>query len=369
VNGFVDETTIVVTSGNGGDGAVSFRREKYVPRGGPDGGDGGKGGDVVFQVQANLKTLSHLKLKRIFRAGNGWRGARQRMHGRDGHDVTIEVPPGTVILDPDTGAPIADLTAEGQVFTCLRGGRGGKGNWHYATSINQAPRYAQKGVPGETRELRAELHLIADIGFVGLPNAGKSTLLSVLTNARPLIADYPFTTRTPMLGLLRLPQRDVVLADIPGIIEGASRGRGLGLKFLRHIERCAALLYLVDLAGRDCAGAVKVLEAELAAHAAPLAGRPRILVGTKNDLPGSEAGLAELRDAFPRERIVSVSSVSRQGLSGLTAAILDLVSARRETDAEAGRTPSTELEVAGDKSEDVVAGNDRSENVARSDRA
>ncbi len=325
MNGFVDETTIVVTSGNGGDGAVSFRREKYVPRGGPDGGDGGKGGDVVFQVRANLKTLSHLKLQRTFRAGNGARGARQRMHGRDGSDVTIAVPPGTVLLDPSSGTAVADLTAAGQEFTFLRGGRGGKGNWHYATSVNQAPRYAQKGIPGESRELRAELHLIADVGFVGLPNAGKSTLLSVLTNARPLIADYPFTTRAPMLGLLRLAQRDVILADIPGIIEGASHGRGLGLTFLRHIERCAALLFLVDLGAGACAEAVRVLEGELATRAAGLAERPRILVGTKSDLPRASESLAELRGAYPRERIVAVSAFTREGLAALTNAILELV--------------------------------------------
>ena len=230
MNGFVDETGIVVSSGSGGDGAVSFRREKYVPRGGPDGGDGGKGGDVVFVVRSNLKTLSHLKMKRHYKAVDGGRGAGQRMHG-------------------------------------------GKGNSHYATSINQAPRYAQKGIDGATRELKAELHLIADIGLVGMPNAGKSTLLSVLTNAHPLIGDYPFTTRTPNLGLLRLPERDVILADIPGIIEGASHGRGLGLKFLRHIERCAALLFLVDLSAPDCPGTVKLLEAELASYSEALASR------------------------------------------------------------------------------------------------
>jgi GTP-binding protein len=325
VNGFVDETTIVVTSGSGGDGAVSFRREKYVPRGGPDGGDGGRGGDVVFEVRANLKTLSHIKLKRIFKAGNGGRGSGQRMHGKDGADVLIAVPPGTVLRDPATGEPVADLVAEGQSFVLLRGGRGGKGNSHYATSVNQAPRYAQKGIEGETREVRVELHLIADIGFVGQPNAGKSTLLSVLTNARPLIADYPFTTKIPMLGLLRLPQRDVILADVPGIIEGAAQGKGLGLKFLRHIERCAAFLYLVDLSAPDCPSTVRVLETELATHAAGLARRRRVLVGTKCELPEAADGLATLRAAYPQETILAVSSFSRDGLPELKAAILSLV--------------------------------------------
>jgi GTP-binding protein len=327
VNGFVDETTIVVSSGSGGNGAVSFRREKHVPRGGPDGGDGGKGGDVVFAVKLNLKTLSHLKLKRHFTAGNGGRGMGQRMHGKDGVDVIVPVPPGTVIRDPETGESVADLTADGDSFVYLRGGRGGKGNSHYATAVNQAPRYAQKGVEGVTRELKAELHLIADIGLVGMPNAGKSTLLSVLTNAHPLIADYPFTTRTPNLGLLRLPERDVILADIPGIMEGASQGRGLGLKFLRHIERCAALLFMVDLSSPDCPGTVRVLQAELESYSPALAARPRLVVGTKLDLPESTEGHAALSEAFPGTEFIAISSFSREGLAPLTAAIRALVGA------------------------------------------
>jgi GTPase len=327
VNGFVDETTIVVTSGNGGDGAVSFRREKFVPRGGPDGGDGGKGGDVVFTVRTNLKTLSHLKLKRVFTATSGGRGAGQKMHGKDGADMVIPVPPGTVIRDPATGETLADLTRDGERFVFLRGGRGGKGNSHYATSVNQAPRYAQKGIEGVKRELKAELHLIADIGLVGQPNAGKSTLLSVLTNAHPLIADYPFTTRTPSLGLLRLPERDLILADIPGIIEGAAEGRGLGLRFLRHIERCAALFYLVDLSSPDCPATVRVLEQELAHYAGELARRPRLIVGTKMDLPEAEAGMASLVAAFPGERVLGLSSFSREGLVELKKAALGLVAA------------------------------------------
>ena len=335
MNGFVDETTIVVSSGSGGNGAVSFRREKYVPRGGPDGGDGGKGGDVVFAVRQNLKTLSHLKQKRNFTAGNGGRGMGQRMHGKDGADVVVTVPPGTVLRDPQSGTAVADLTHEGESFLYLRGGRGGKGNSHYATSINQAPRYAQKGIEGETRELKAELHLIADVGLVGMPNAGKSTLLSVLTNAHPLVGDYPFTTRTPNLGLLRLPERDVILADIPGIIEGASQGRGLGLKFLRHIERCAALLFLVDLSSPDCPGTVRLLEAELETYSHALASRPRLVVGTKMDLPESTEGHAALSAAYPPDSFVAVSSFSREGLAPLTAAIRSLVGAAANAGAAA----------------------------------
>jgi len=325
VNGFVDETSIVVSSGSGGDGAVSFRREKYVPRGGPDGGDGGKGGDVVFVVRSNLKTLSSLKMKRHFKASDGGRGAGQRMHGKDGADIVVPVPPGTVLRESGSGAPVIDLKRDGDTFVYLRGGRGGKGNSHYATSINQAPRYAQKGIDGVTRELRAELHLIADIGLVGMPNAGKSTLLSVLTNAHPLIGDYPFTTRTPSLGLLRLPERDVILADIPGIIEGASHGRGMGLKFLRHIERCAALLFLVDLTTPDCPGTVKLLQAELATYSEALASRPRLVVGTKSELPDSTAGHASMAEACPPGGFVPVSSFSGEGLVELVNAIRKIV--------------------------------------------
>ena len=335
MNGFVDETTIVVSSGSGGDGAVSFRREKYVPRGGPDGGDGGRGGSVVFAVRSNLKTLSHLKLKRVFKAEDGKRGAGQRMFGKDGRDVEIAVPPGTIVRDKDSNELLADLTRDGDSFIFLRGGRGGKGNSHYATSINQAPRYAQKGVEGESREVRVELHLIADVGFVGLPNAGKSTLLSLLTNAHPLIADYPFTTKTPNLGLLRLAERDLILADIPGIIDGASQGRGLGLRFLRHIERCAALLFLVDLGGTDCPSAVATLEKELALYSRELAARPRLIVGTKQDVETAADGLASLQKAFPGDRILTVSAFARTGIAELKKAILGLVgeAGRQQTEA------------------------------------
>jgi GTPase len=345
VNGFVDETTIVVSSGSGGDGAVSFRREKYVPRGGPDGGDGGKGGDVLFVVKSNLKTLSSLKLKRLFKAADGGRGTGQKMHGKDGADVCISVPPGTVLRDKKNEEPVADLTREGETFVLLRGGRGGKGNSHYATSINRAPRYAQKGIEGQTVELKVELHLIADVGLVGLPNAGKSTLLSVLTNARPLIADYPFTTRQPSLGLLRLPEKDVILADIPGVIEGASQGRGMGLRFLRHIERCAALLYLVDLSQPDCPTAVHVLENELAAYAHVLTTRPRVIVGTKQDLPEAQDGMEALRSAFPGESILGISSFSREGLAELKKAILSMVRPRAADEME------SELPAAGSRRE------------------
>ena len=321
MDGFVDQTTIVVASGSGGDGAVSFRREKFVPRGGPDGGDGGRGGDVVFITRANLRTLSYLAMRRNFKAENGGKGAGQRKHGRDGRDVEVAVPRGTMIRDAATGVLLADLARDDERLVLLHGGRGGKGNWHYRTSTNQAPRYAQPGIAGETRELAIELQVIADAGLVGKPNAGKSTLLSTLTNARPKVADYPFTTRSPHLGLLRVGERDVVLADIPGIIEGAAGGRGLGLQFLRHVERCAVLLYLVDLGDEGPSETVRVLEAEVAAFSAELASRPRLIVGTKLDRDDAPARLAALIQAFPNDRVLGISAMVREGLGELSRAV------------------------------------------------
>ena len=324
MDGFVDETTIVVASGAGGAGVVSFRREKFVPRGGPDGGDGGRGGDVVFTARENLRTLSYLAMRRHFKAENGGKGAGQRMHGKDGRDVEVAVPPGTMIRDKETGALLADLARANERLVLLHGGRGGKGNWHYRTSVNQAPRYAQPGVPGETRELRIELQVIADAGLVGKPNAGKSTLLSVLTNARPKVAAYPFTTRSPHLGLLRVGDRDVVLADIPGIIEGAAGGRGLGLQFLRHVERCVVLLYLVDLGDEGPAETVRLLEAEVAGFSAELATRPRLIVGTKLDRDDALARLAGLIEAFPNDRVLGISAAAHEGLGELARALVGL---------------------------------------------
>ena len=327
MDGFVDETTIVVASGSGGDGSVSFRREKYVPRGGPDGGDGGRGGDVLFSVHANLRTLAYLKMKHRFLAEDGGGGSGQRKHGRDGRDVEVAVPPGTVLRDASTGDLLADLSRAGERLVFLRGGKGGKGNWHFRTPVNQAPRFAQKGVPGETRDLRIELQVIADAGLVGKPNAGKSTLLSVLTNARPKVADYPFTTRSPHLGLLRRGERDVVLADIPGIIEGAASGRGLGIRFLKHVERCTVLLFLVDLGDEGAADTVRVLEAELAAFSTELAARPRLIVGTKLDREGAPARLAGLIEAFPGDRVLGISAVTHEGLDELALAVIGMTGA------------------------------------------
>ncbi len=314
---FVDEALIEVSSGNGGPGSVHFRREKFIPKGGPDGGDGGDGGSVRFLVRPNLKTLSHLAMQRVFHAENGRPGAGNRKHGRDGRDVEIALPPGTLVKDAESGRLLADLSESGQSWQFLQGGRGGKGNWHFRSPTRQAPRYAQKGLPGSSRRLRVELNLIADVGLVGQPNAGKSTLLAALTNARPRVAPYPFTTRSPYLGMLRFGDGELLLADIPGIIAGASEGAGLGLRFLKHVNRTRALAFLVDLGLAEPGAALQVLRRELEAYDPALLDRPRLVVGTKLDLPDSEARLRELERAAEGERVLGISAWSGQGLEEL----------------------------------------------------
>jgi GTP-binding protein len=315
---------IEVSSGDGGAGSVHFRREKFIPKGGPDGGDGGDGGSVRFLVRPNLKTLSHLAMQRVFRAESGRPGAGQRRHGRDGRDVEIPLPPGTLIKDAESGRLLADLSAAGQSWLFLRGGRGGKGNWHFRSPTRQAPRYAQKGLPGSSHCLRVELNLIADVGLVGQPNAGKSTLLAALTNARPRVAPYPFTTRSPYLGVLRNGDTELLLADIPGIIAGASQGAGLGLRFLKHVNRTRALAFLVDLGEPEPGAALQVLRSELAAYDPALLDRPRLVVGTKLDLPESARRLGELQRAAEGERVLGISAWSGQGLEELVRALVGL---------------------------------------------
>ena len=272
--GFSDETYIDIASGNGGNGCVSFRREKFVEKGGPDGGDGGKGGDLVFVVKDNLRTLAHLKIIRTFRAENGKNGSGARCYGRAGNDMEIPVPPGTVIKDANTGEIIKDLTGVDR-FVFLKGGRGGLGNYHFRTSTRQAPKFAQPGEPGIEMRVGLELLVIADIGFVGFPNAGKSSLMNMLTNARSKVASYPFTTKIPQLGMMRLGDQDVVLADIPGIIEGASQGAGMGFKFLKHIARTGGLAYLVDMSEPDCLDKYELLRHELETYSPDLVQRGR----------------------------------------------------------------------------------------------
>ncbi len=314
---FVDDISIQVASGHGGPGVVSFRRERYAPRGGPDGGDGGRGGNVVVRVRSNLKTLAHLAGGTRFSAEDGHSGQKRKRHGRDGKDWVLEVPPGTTIRDSETGEVLADVTEPGEEFVLLAGGRGGKGNTHFKSSTHQAPKFAQPGEPGVDRTLHVELKLIADVGLVGLPNAGKSSLLQALTAAHPKIGSYPFTTRVPNLGVARYYDQDIVLADIPGIIEGAAAGAGLGHQFLRHIARTVVLAVLIDVTDPDPAFSYRTLIAELAAFDSRLAGKRRLVVGTKNDLdPGGEQ-LARLMDALSDEDVVGVSSATRVGLDAL----------------------------------------------------
>jgi GTPase len=335
VKGFADETYIDVASGNGGNGCVSFRREKYVPRGGPDGGDGGSGGSVVFEVRQNLRTLAHLKTKRAHRAGNGEPGAGRRRHGGDGADAVIPVPPGTLIRDVTTGTVLKDMTdVDRWVF--LEGGKGGKGNYHYRTSTRQAPRYAQEGRPGKSVRLHVELNVIADIGFVGFPNAGKSTLLSVLTNAQPKIGAYAFTTTTPNVGVMQIGEARVVLADIPGLIEGAAEGAGMGIRFLKHIARTAGLAFCIDLTDPDPEHTFAVLLRETGAFSRELSQKPRIIVGTKLDLPDTGGAARRLREALPKERILPVSAHTHDGLSIVSREFLRLAAGDIDDEDETG---------------------------------
>ncbi len=324
MNSFVDETRIEVRSGNGGNGAVSFRREKYVPRGGPDGGDGGKGGDVVFVVEGNLKTLSHLKQKRYFYADAGRPGAGRKKHGKNGKDIRIFVPPGTLVRDSRTGRLRQDLKEAGREWVFLKGGPGGAGNKNFATSRRQAPRFAKPGQPGESRRLIIELNLIADVGLVGLPNAGKSTLLSKITNASPRIAAFPFTTTIPNLGVLRYFDRELIIADIPGIIKGASSGVGLGFRFLKHISRTGILAFLVDLSAPGYLSAVAVLETELGTYAPELMRKERLVVGTKLDIDGTAENLERLSSSLPDDSVFGISAVTGSGLERLEQALSEI---------------------------------------------
>src|SRR5918999_1273725 len=276
---FIDRTRIKVRGGRGGNGVTAFRREKFVPRGGPSGGDGGRGGDVWLEADSSLNTLLHLRYNPEHTAGRGLHGEGSNRSGREGADVVVKVPVGTQVYDAETGDLYCDLAEDGQRWQAARGGRGGFGNAHFATSTNRAPRYHQEGSPGEERELQLELKLLADVGLIGFPNAGKSTLISTLSAAKPKIADYPFTTLEPHLGVVDMGEfRTFVVADIPGLIEGAHKGAGLGDRFLRHVERTKLLLHLVDvssLSGRDPVSDYEVINRELAAYDPKLAERPR----------------------------------------------------------------------------------------------
>ncbi len=333
---FLDQAKIYLRSGDGGDGVVAFRREKFIEFGGPDGGNGGKGGDIVFQAVSNLNTLLDFRYTQHFRAKKGGNGAGSDRTGANAPDVTINVPLGTQIMDDDRETLLADLIAPGQRVTLLRGGDGGFGNTHFKSSTNRAPRRADKGWPGQERWVWLRLKLIADAGLVGLPNAGKSTLLAAVSAARPKIADYPFTTLVPQLGVVRLSaMEEFVLADIPGLIEGAHEGVGLGDRFLGHVERCAVLLHLIDGAAGDVVRAWRTVRAELAAYGGGLAGKPELIGLNKTDAMTPREAAAR-RSALARasgERVMLLSGATSQGVPELLRALADMIAAARRDNA------------------------------------
>ncbi|MFH1092079.1 MAG: GTPase ObgE [Pseudomonadota bacterium] len=326
---FVDHALIYVKSGNGGRGCVSFRREKYVPKGGPDGGDGGRGGHVILATSSQKDTLYRFHLNQHFRAKNGRHGRGQNKHGADGADLTIELPPGTLVYDAETDEWLFDLITPGQSYVAIEGGRGGRGNARFASSTNRAPRQSGPGEPGQERRLRLELKLLADVGLVGLPNTGKSTLISKLSAARPKIAAYPFTTLIPNLGLVSLDEeRSFVVADIPGLIKGSSQGAGLGHRFLRHVQRCRVLVHLLDAGRVRSAAPLEDWETELAELTAfdpSLLEKKQLVAVNKMDLPGAAQALALVRSALPDQPVLGLSALSGQGLKELKLALWRLL--------------------------------------------
>lgn len=307
----IDQAEIYVRSGKGGDGMVHFHREKYVPRGGPDGGDGGRGGDVVLEVQPTLNTLSSFRQKERYLAPDGKNGGPNNMSGKMGPDLVIHVPPGTVVFEAETGGLLGDLTEAGQRLVVCKGGRGGRGNQHFATARHQVPRAAEKGEPAEEKRLRFELKLIADIGLVGVPNAGKSTLLSALTNARPKIAPYPFTTLEPNLGVARIDDATtVVLADIPGLIEGASQGAGLGFEFLRHVQRTRVLIHLLDGLSEDPVADFSQINTEMSLFDPNIARKPQLVAVNKIDQPEAQERLPQLKRDLKKRGVTKIWEIS-----------------------------------------------------------
>ena len=325
---FIDRARIFVKAGDGGNGCVAFRREKFVPKGGPSGGDGGRGGTVTLRAELDLNTLLAFRYRRLFKAGRGGHGEGSQRAGRAGRDLTIAVPLGTIVLDEATGERIADLVADGQEVVVARGGRGGRGNSHFATPTHRAPRESEPATPGEERWLLLELRLLADVGLVGLPNAGKSSLLARISAARPKIADYPFTTIEPMLGVVPLSgEAGIVVADIPGLIEGAHLGHGLGHEFLRHIDRTRVLVHVVDVSQPDPEAAVTAVERELALHSPVLLERPVVVAGNKMDLPDARArwdAFAAAMAARGREAL-PISAATGDGIPALLTAVQALL--------------------------------------------
>jgi len=318
---FIDEAVITVQSGDGGRGCVSFRREKFIPRGGPDGGDGGKGGDVILKTTSRKRTLYQFRYKKHFNAKKGAHGQGKKKTGKNGQNLVIELPPGTLVTDANTGSVIKDLVKTNETFVIAIGGRGGQGNTRFKTSTNRAPRFAQPGEPGETITLKLDLKLLADVGIIGLPNAGKSTLIRAISSARPKIGNYPFTTITPSLGVVQTDWTEpFVVADIPGLIEGAHKGTGLGIKFLRHIERTRILVHLIDIATIDLDNplqAYNIINQELALYNSELAQKPQIIVLNKIDLPHIRKAAEIFQSAVKDRKIGLISALTGKGVEEL----------------------------------------------------
>ena len=322
---FIDYVKFYAKSGDGGAGSVHFRREKHVPKGGPDGGDGGRGGNIILRGNSQLWTLLHLKYRKHITAENGGHGEGNRKFGKDGEDIILEVPIGTIAKDAETGEKLVEIMEDGEEQVLLPGGKGGQGNVHYKSSTNQTPRYAQPGIEGKEATIILELKILADVGLVGFPNAGKSTLLSVVSEAKPEIADYPFTTLVPNLGVV--PYRDYksfVMADIPGIIEGAAEGKGLGNRFLRHIERNSILLFMIPADAAEIQKEYKILSGELKKHNPELMDKDRLLAITKSDLLDEEL-MTEMKEELPEVETLFISSVTGQGIQPLKDKIWQLL--------------------------------------------
>ncbi|MFT4578333.1 MAG: GTP-binding protein [Nitrospinales bacterium] len=337
---FIDQVTISVKAGDGGDGCCSFRREKHIPLGGPDGGDGGRGGDVILQVESNLSTLIDLRYKKLYEAENGKSGKGNQMTGRSGKDLIVCLPPGTLVKNKETDELLVDLKEPGQQFVVVEGGNYGQGNIRFKSATNRAPKKFGRGKPGESCQLFLELKLLADVGIIGFPNAGKSTLISRISNARPKVAEYPFTTLVPNLGIVRLDEGEsFVAADIPGLIEGAHKGKGLGHQFLRHIERTRLLLHLIDFSDIDSDNILDryhKLQNELKAFSENLFDKPQILVATKMDDPQSVINLEKVKPAMKEmnSSLLTISSVTGEGIEQLLWKIKEGLFIGREEDSE-----------------------------------
>lgn len=327
---FVDEAIIDVQSGDGGRGCVSFRREKFIPKGGPDGGDGGKGGDVILKATNRRRTLYRFNFQRLFKAERGGHGQGSQKNGKYGRDLIIDIPPGTIVSDAETGELLKDFTCDGDTFTIAAGGRGGRGNKRFATSTHRTPRFAQPGEPGEAKRLRLELKLLADVGLIGFPNAGKSTLISSISSARPKIGDYPFTTLTPNLGVVTPNKGEpFVITDIPGLIEGAHKGVGLGTRFLKHIERTRILVHLIDAAeisDDDPLYALHAVNRELSQFNTELAQKPQIVVLNKMDITGTQEKADMFLAALKDSRVLKISAATGKGVKRLVARMLEKLS-------------------------------------------